>query len=78
MSRFEIPGSWAKVAVVTLLILLPFLIGWFYRTATALPPEIALGTGPPGGQFALRWKVWLMSLEKGSGFGSPSIRPSAR
>ena len=43
--------KWAKIVVVPILVLLPFLILWTYQRQSKLPTEIVIGTGPPGGQF---------------------------
>ena len=43
--------KWAKIALAVVLVLLPFLVRWAYRTSTALPTEIVIGAGPPGGKY---------------------------
>ncbi len=44
-------NKWVRIIVVVTLILLPFAIRWVYRTLTALPSEITIATGPPGGVY---------------------------
>jgi uncharacterized protein len=45
------PWSWWQIAIVVLLVLLPILVGWWYRAVTALPRSVTIATGPASGRY---------------------------
>jgi len=58
-----ISKKWIKLTWILALILLPVLIGWVYRAATAYPDEITIATGPPGGQFRSLSQILVREIE---------------
>lgn len=55
---------WFKIAVVVALIFVPFVITSVYEKSTALPKEIAIAAGPPGGRYLVLSGSLAREIEK--------------